>query len=93
MTTHCVSLGTGRYGSPSTNRAISLREASLIQSFPKNYKFAENADKAYMTKMARLIVMLFPLGLDLWLHRALKLILKPLGNYNQMDVSKEIVKK
>jgi DNA (cytosine-5)-methyltransferase 1 len=39
MTTQCVTLGTGRYGHPTQNRAISLREAALFQSFPKNYQF------------------------------------------------------
>ncbi|EKD99596.1 MAG: hypothetical protein ACD_22C00226G0008 [uncultured bacterium] len=39
--THCVSLGAGRFGHPEQNRAISLREAALFQSFPNYYKFGE----------------------------------------------------
>lgn len=39
MTTYCTTLGTGRFGHPSQNRAISLREAALIQSFPDYYDF------------------------------------------------------
>jgi DNA (cytosine-5)-methyltransferase 1 len=39
ITTHCTTLGTGRFGHPTQNRAISLKEASLLQSFPKNYDF------------------------------------------------------
>jgi DNA (cytosine-5)-methyltransferase 1 len=34
MTTQCTTLGTGRFGHPTQNRAISLREAALLQSFP-----------------------------------------------------------
>lgn len=41
MTTQCTSLGTGRFGHPSQNRAISLREAALLQSFPAHYEFVE----------------------------------------------------
>jgi DNA (cytosine-5)-methyltransferase 1 len=42
MTTQCTSLGTGRFGHPSQNRAISLREAALLQSFPEDYEFVES---------------------------------------------------
>lgn len=41
MTTHCNNLGTGRFGHPTQNRAISLREAARFQSFPDYYKFQE----------------------------------------------------
>jgi DNA (cytosine-5)-methyltransferase 1 len=41
MTTHCVTLGTGRFGHPTQNRAISLREAARFQSFPDYYEFAD----------------------------------------------------
>ncbi|MBS1904825.1 MAG: DNA cytosine methyltransferase [Bacteroidetes bacterium] len=39
MTTHCCGLGNGRFGHPEQHRAISLREAALLQTFPANYKF------------------------------------------------------
>lgn len=42
MTTHCHTLGTGRFGHPSQNRAISLREAARFQTFPDNYRFQES---------------------------------------------------
>ena len=52
MTTHCTTLGTGRFGHPSQNRAISLREAAILQSFPKNYEFAPK-DEVAVTRTAR----------------------------------------
>lgn len=52
MTTHCVSLGTGRFGHPTQNRAISLREAAILQSFPDYYEFAEPQNIS-VTKTAR----------------------------------------
>ena len=39
MTTLCTGLGNGRFGHPEQDRAITLREAALIQSFPKRYEF------------------------------------------------------
>jgi DNA (cytosine-5)-methyltransferase 1 len=42
MTTHCTTLGTGRFGHPTQNRAISLREAARFQTFPDDYLFHED---------------------------------------------------
>lgn len=39
ITTKFFSLSNGRFGHPSQNRAISLREGATLQSFPRNYKF------------------------------------------------------
>lgn len=39
LTTQCTGYGNGRYGHPEQDRAISLREAAILQSFPKGYKF------------------------------------------------------
>ena len=41
LTTKCHSYSNGRFGHPDTrqNRAISLREASLLQTFPYSYQF------------------------------------------------------
>ena len=39
LTTHCTGLSNGRFGHPEQDRAISLREAAILQSFPSTYKF------------------------------------------------------
>lgn len=39
MTTFCTGLGNGRFGHPSQDRGITLREAALFQTFPQDYKF------------------------------------------------------
>lgn len=44
MTTHCTTLGTGRFGHPEQDRAISLREAARIQSFPDYFEFCSDGD-------------------------------------------------
>jgi len=42
LTARCYSLSNGRYGHPEQDRAISLREAATIQSFPDEYVFYGN---------------------------------------------------
>ena len=44
MTTFCTGIGNGRFGHPEQDRAISLREAAILQSFPEEYKFADKPE-------------------------------------------------
>ena len=39
ITTQFYGFGNGRFGHPEQNRAISIREGAILQSFPSNYKF------------------------------------------------------
>ncbi|NWD47845.1 DNA cytosine methyltransferase [Pseudomonas gingeri] len=39
MTTLCFGFGNGRFGHPVQDRAITLREAAILQSFPPEYEF------------------------------------------------------
>lgn len=39
MTTQCYGYGNGRFGHPEQDRAISLREAAIFQTFDKEYQF------------------------------------------------------
>ncbi|ANO48460.1 DNA-cytosine methyltransferase [Flavobacterium columnare] len=39
ITTKFFSISNGRFAHPEENRAISIREGAVLQSFPKNYKF------------------------------------------------------
>ncbi len=55
MTTQCTGLGNGRFGHPTQDRAISIREAALLQTFPMTYKFFPNEKSVAMTKASRYI--------------------------------------
>lgn len=55
MTTLCTGLGNGRFGHPEQNRAISLREAAMFQTFPKGYKFFSPKEEISITKASRYI--------------------------------------
>jgi DNA (cytosine-5)-methyltransferase 1 len=53
MTTFCTGIGNGRFGHPEQDRAISLREAAILQSFPNDYKFAESKEKLKFGKTSK----------------------------------------
>lgn len=57
ITTQFYNLGSGRFGHYDTeqNRALSLREGATIQSFPEDYRFAEDISEVGITKIGRLI--------------------------------------
>ena len=55
MTTQCYGFGNGRFGHPDQDRAISLREAAILQSFPRNYKFVETKQDVQFKTLGRLI--------------------------------------
>ncbi len=50
LTTRCTSYSNGRFGHPEQNRAISIREAACLQTFPEDFIF-----KGSMVSMSRQI--------------------------------------
>ncbi len=55
MTTQCYGFGNGRFGHPVQHRAISLREAAILQSFPNDYNFLPTDEKVSFTEVGRWI--------------------------------------
>ncbi|SFI61667.1 DNA (cytosine-5)-methyltransferase 1 [Phyllobacterium sp. CL33Tsu] len=55
MTTQCYGFGNGRFGHPEQDRAISLREAAMIQSFPKDYQFIPDGEPINFSTLGRMI--------------------------------------
>ena len=55
ITTQCFGYGNGRFGHPEQDRAISLREAALLQTFPENYQFVEPDGRVRFSQLGRLI--------------------------------------
>jgi DNA (cytosine-5)-methyltransferase 1 len=47
--------GTGRFGHPSQDRAISLREAAILQGFPASYAFVAPQEPVGLGPISRLI--------------------------------------
>ncbi|MBU1680608.1 MAG: DNA cytosine methyltransferase [Bacteroidetes bacterium] len=50
ITTQFYNYGTGRFGHPTQNRALTIREAALLQTFPIDYKFYKDEDEISLTK-------------------------------------------
>jgi DNA (cytosine-5)-methyltransferase 1 len=55
ITTQFFGFGNGRFGHPEEDRAISLREGAIIQSFPRNYKFFKPDEAVCQKNIGRLI--------------------------------------
>ena len=55
MTTQFFGFGNGRFGHPVQDRAISLREGAIIQSFPRRYRFTKPGQPIHFTTIGRLI--------------------------------------
>lgn len=55
LTTQCYGFGNGRFGHPEQDRAITLREAALLQSFPINYEFIPAEEKPSFVEVGRWI--------------------------------------
>lgn len=55
ITTQCYGYGNGRFGHPEQDRAISLREAAILQTFPPKYKFVRPDEPVRFSILGRLI--------------------------------------
>lgn len=55
ITTQCFGFGNGRFGHPEQNRAITLREAAILQTFPPDYRFVDDGGRIKFSVMGRLI--------------------------------------
>lgn len=51
ITTGCFNPSKGRFIHPQQDRAITMREAALLQGFPEEYKFPENVGKSAIALM------------------------------------------
>lgn len=55
ITTQCFGYGNGRFGHPEQDRAISLREAAMLQTFPRRYVFVKPGEPIRFNRLGRLI--------------------------------------
>ncbi|MEE8479389.1 MAG: DNA cytosine methyltransferase [Candidatus Neomarinimicrobiota bacterium] len=76
MTTQCVGLGNGRFGHPVQDRAISLREAIIFQTFPKNYKFVAPGSPVITGHIAKFIGNAVPVKLGSVIGKSIKTHIK-----------------
>ncbi|MGE4226396.1 MAG: DNA cytosine methyltransferase [Vicinamibacterales bacterium] len=55
ITTQAFNFGTGRFGHPDQLRSLTLREAAILQTFPRAYRFVDANEKVYFSTLGRLI--------------------------------------
>ena len=71
MTTQFFGFGNGRFGHPEEDRAISLREGAIIQSFPRSYQFSKPDEPICQKNIGRLIGNAVPVKLGEVIGRSL----------------------
>ncbi len=72
ITTECHGYGNGRFGHPEQDRAISLREAALLQTFPESYAFVEPGKPVTFEGIGRLIGNAVPVDLAKVIARSIR---------------------
>ena len=55
ITTQFFGFGNGRFGHPDQDRAISLREGAMLQTFPRDYEFVEPGTQYSFKAIGRMI--------------------------------------
>ena len=53
ITTQFTGYGTGRFGHPVQDRALTLREGAMLQTFPENYSFVPEGEEVVLKNVAR----------------------------------------
>ena len=71
ITTEFFGFGSGRFGHPEQDRAISLREGALLQTFPPGYSFVPDGEDIYMNRIGRLIGNAVPVSLGAAIGRCI----------------------
>ena len=71
VTTQCFGYGNGRFGHPEQDRAITLREAALLQTFPPGYSFHRPGRRPGFSEVGRWIGNAVPVRLGEAIGRTL----------------------
>jgi DNA (cytosine-5)-methyltransferase 1 len=78
ITTQFHGFGNGRFGHPEQDRALSLREGAILQSFPRTYAFTEDSDYS-VRAVARMIGNAVPVQLGAVIGKSIRLHLAEHG--------------
>lgn len=79
ITTQFNGYGNGRFGHPEQDRAISLREGAILQTFPEYYSFLPPGQAVQMTAIARLIGNAVPVKLGEAIGKSIAAHLEMIG--------------
>lgn len=79
ITTQCNGFGNGRFGHPEQDRAMSLREAALLQTFSRTYEFLQPGQRCEIAPTARWIGNAVPVSLGRAVARSVRRTLSENG--------------
>lgn len=80
ITTQFYGYGNGRFGHPSQDRGLTLREGAMLQSFPQEYEFHPAGERVHFTRLGKLIGNAVPVALSRAIARAVR---THLGEYQK----------
>ncbi len=80
MTTQFYGFGSGRFGHPEQDRALSLREGAILQTFPDDYEFVPPGKAIKKTTVGRLIGNAVPVRLGEVIGKSIMEHVWSLGN-------------
>lgn len=80
ITTECFGFGSGRFGHPEQDRALTLREAAILQTFPRSYRFLPPGADVTFKGVGRLVGNAVPVKLG---YAIGKTIAKHLSKYGK----------
>ncbi len=72
ITTQFYNYGTGRFGHPTQNRALTIREAAILQSFPDSYKFYKSEKDIFIKRLGIHIGNAVPVDLGYVIGKSIK---------------------
>jgi DNA (cytosine-5)-methyltransferase 1 len=81
ITTQFYNYGTGRFGHPEQDRALTVREAALLQTFPKDYIFYKHESEISITKLGVHIGNAVPVDLGFVIGKSILQHLEKFENY------------
>lgn len=73
ITTQFYGFGNGRFGHPEQDRALSIREGAILQTFPKEYSFVEPKGDISFKKLGKLIGNAVPVDLGRVIAKSIRL--------------------
>ena len=73
ITTQFYSFGSGRFGHPEQDRALTLREGAILQTFPSDYEFVASGEPVHFATLGRHIGNAVPVALGRVIGESIRL--------------------
>ena len=86
ITTQFYNIGTGRFGHPEQDRALSLREGALLQTFPQDYQFYDPQKPLPLSVAARHIGNAVPVRLGYIVGKSIVEHLSGVYDFNNISI-------